>query len=207
MFTIYDNGIVGVRTTADNLYKVNPIDKSKGTEFKLDDELEEHFSNKKKNSNNHDELLNSYKKVANMDISEPIYQVKDIMTTELIYIDTKSTIEEAYKLLKEHGVTQVPVISFAKKIVGLINKKMILNLLMDDIDNVKNILNRRLEDTLFAEVITTDPISDIRRVAKVMIDYKLDAVPVVDEGILLGIISKTDILKAVSHLPKLQLWS
>ncbi|WP_428026764.1 CBS domain-containing protein [Arcobacter sp.] len=206
MFTIYDNGIVGVRTTADNLYKVNPIDKIKEAKFELEDEVTEHFSNKKKNSNN-DELLNSYKKIANMDISEPVYEVKDIMTRDVIYIDTKSTIEEAYNLLKEHGITQLPIISFDKKIVGLINKKMILNLFMDDIDNVKSILNRKLEDTIFPEIITTDPISDIRRVAKVMIDFKLDAIPVVDEDVLLGIISKTDILKAVSHLPKLQLWS
>jgi CBS domain-containing protein len=58
------------------------------------------------------------------------------------------------------------------------------------------------------EIITAEPISDIRRVAKVMIDFKLDAIPIVDEeSILLGIVSKTDILKAVSFLPKLQLWS
>jgi CBS domain-containing protein len=206
MFTIYDNGMIGVRTTADNLYKVNPIDKSTETKFKLDDELTEHFSNKKKNSNN-DELLNSYKKIANMEMSELIYEVKDIMTKDVIYIDTKSTVEDAYNLLKEYKVTQVPIISFGKKIIGLISKKIILNLLMSDIDNSKGILNRRLEDISLPEVITTDPISDIRRVAKVMIDFKLDAIPVVDEDILLGIISKTDILKAVSHLPKLQLWS
>lgn len=206
MFTIYDNGTIGIRTTADNLYKVNPIDKAKETKFKLDDDVEEHFSNKKNNSDK-EELLNSYKKIANMEISEPIYEVKDIMTKDVIYIDTKSTIEDAYNLLKEHRVTQVPIISFGRKIIGLISKKIILNLLMADMDNSKDILNRRLEDVFLPEVITTEPISDIRRVAKVMIDFKLDAIPVVDDDILLGIISKTDILKAVSHLPKLQLWS
>ena len=41
-----------------------------------------------------------------------------------------------------------------------------------------------------------------------MLDFKLDAIPIVDENAtLLGIVSKTDILRAVSHLPKLQLWS
>ena len=208
MFTIYENGTVGVRTTADNLYKIKAIDKSNEAKFKPDEEVIEYFSNKKKNSKNSDELLNSYKKMANMDMSEPIYQVKDIMTKEVFYIDAKSTIEEAYNLLKEHRVTQVPIISFGRKIIGLISKKIILNLLMADIDNVKDILNRKLEDVFLPEVITTDPVSDIRRVAKVMVDLKLDAIPVVDEeDILLGIISKTDILKAVSHLPKLQLWS
>jgi CBS domain-containing protein len=41
-----------------------------------------------------------------------------------------------------------------------------------------------------------------------MVDFKLEAIPVVDEeDILLGIISKTDLIKAISQLPKLQLWS
>ena len=57
-------------------------------------------------------------------------------------------------------------------------------------------------------MITAEPTTDIRKVAKVMIDFKLGAIPIVDEdGILRGIVSKTDIIKAVSHIPRLQLWS
>jgi CBS domain-containing protein len=79
---------------------------------------------------------------------------------------------------------------------------------MADIENIQNVLDRKIEDISLPEIITAEPISDIRRVAKVMIDFKLDAIPIVDEeSILLGIVSKTDILKAVSFLPKLQLWS
>jgi CBS domain-containing protein len=41
-----------------------------------------------------------------------------------------------------------------------------------------------------------------------MLDFKIDAIPIVnEEDIIVGIVSKTDIIKAVSHLPKLQLWS
>lgn len=75
-------------------------------------------------------------------------------------------------------------------------------------DNSRAILNRKLKDLSLSEVITADPIADIRRVCQVMIDLKLDAMPVVNqEDIVVGMVSKTDIIKAVSHLPKLQLWS
>jgi len=85
---------------------------------------------------------------------------------------------------------------------------MILNLLMEDIENSIHILQKKIEDIYLPEVITADPATDIRKVAKVMIDFKLDAIPIVDENdSILGIVSKTDIIKAVSHLPKLQLWS
>ena len=79
---------------------------------------------------------------------------------------------------------------------------------MNDLENPHNILNRKLEDLYLPQLITADPITDIRRVAKVMIDFKLHAIPIVEENdILIGIVSKTDIIKAVSHIPQFHLWS
>lgn len=78
---------------------------------------------------------------------------------------------------------------------------------MDDIDNSRLVIQKYVKDIQASELITTDPISDIRRVAKVMIDFRLDAIPVVnEEDVLVGIVSKTDIIKAVSNIPSLQLW-
>ena len=43
---------------------------------------------------------------------------------------------------------------------------------------------------------------------KVMKDFKLHAIPIVEENdILIGIVTKTDIIKAVSHIPQFNLWS
>ena len=203
MFTIYNNGSVGFRSTADNLYNLKNIDESSESRFKPDEGLINDFSNKKK-----DDALNAYKKMANLDISEPVYHVKDIMNKEVITIEVNASLKEAYALLKEEGIGQIPITSYGKKIVGLLSQKFILNLLMEDLENYENILNKKIEDLFLPDMITTDPISDIRRVAKVMVDFKLEAIPVVDEeDILLGIISKTDLIKAISQLPKLQLWS
>lgn len=203
MFTIYNNGSVGFRSTADNLYNLKNIDESSESRFKPDEGLINDFSNKKK-----DDALNAYKKMANLDISEPVYHVKDIMSKEVITIDVNASLEEAYALLKEEGIGQIPITSYGKKIVGLLSQKFILKLIMEDLENHESVLNKKIEDLFLPDMITTDPISDIRRVAKVMVDFKLEAIPVVDEeDILLGIISKTDLIKAISQLPKLQLWS
>ena len=205
MFAIYNNGTVGFRSTSDNLYNLKNVEESHAIEFKPQEGFIEDFTKHNKQNQN---ALNSYKKMANIDTSEIVFHVKDIMTKNCIYIDSKSTIQDAYNVLREYKIGQMPIVSFGKKIMGIIDKKMILNFLMDDLENKNNILGKKLEDLYLPQLITADPDTDIRKVAKVMIDFKLHAVPIVEENdILIGIVSKTDIIKAVSHIPQFQLWS
>lgn len=207
MFAIYNNGSVGFRNTVDNLYELKRLDSPNEARLKPDDDsLFQDYTNEKKDKNNH--AINAYKKMAKIDTSERVYHVSEIMTKECIEINSQKTLEDAYFTLRNNEVSQVPVLTEDRKILGLINKKIILNKVIDDIDNVKSVLRMKLDDLYFQELITTDPITDIRRVAKVMIDFRLDAIPVVDEAhILVGIVSKADIIKAVATIPKLQLWS
>jgi CBS domain-containing protein len=210
MFAIYNNGRVGFRSTSDNLYNLKNVEEIHETHLKPEEGFVEYFTkyNANKKEDTKENAISAYKKMANIDTSEEIFHVKDIMTKDCIYIDSKSTIKEAYDVLKEFKIGQMPVVTFGKKILGMIDKKMILNLLMDDLENPQNVLNRKLEDLHLPQLITSDPITDIRRVAKVMIDFKLHAVPIVEKNdILIGIVSKTDIIKAVSHIPHFQLWS
>jgi acetoin utilization protein AcuB len=210
MFAIYNNGNVDFKSTSDDLYALKSIEKVQPSHLMAEDGYFENLIKQQnnRNSESNKEALNSYKKMANIDTSDIVFHVKDIMTKDCIYIDSKSTIQDAYNVLREFKIGQMPIVSFGKRIMGMIDKKMILNLLMEDIENSKHILERKIEDIYLAQIITTDPLTDIRKVAKVMIDFKLHAIPIVTENdTLIGIVSKTDIIKAVSHIPQFQLWS
>jgi CBS domain-containing protein len=51
------------------------------------------------------------------------------------------------------------------------------------------------------------PSTDIRRVARVLLDTGLPGLPVVDEqGLVVGFVSRSDILRAVVTEPPLDLW-
>ena len=211
MFTVYNNGSVQFRSSSDNLYNLRNVDKSAESRHKPDDELYqtiENKSNKNRDNKYNNKSILAYKKIAQMDTSEVIYHVEDIMTKSCITVNVKSTLDDTYQILKEKRISQIPIITDTNKIVNIINKKTILNFIMDDVDNTKLILNQRLNNIKLEDCITTHPTTDIRRVAQVMIQNKIDAIPVVDNNdVLVGIISKTDIIKAVSHISDLQLWA
>jgi CBS domain-containing protein len=211
MFAVYNNGSVQFRSTSDNLYNLRKIDKSAESRHKPDDDLYQLLDNdteKNKQKNYNNESLSAYKKIANLDTATVIYHVKDVMTKECITINVNSTLFDAYELLKEKKISQLPIVTDTNKIVNIINKKAILNLLMEDFTNGRATLNKDFNNIILEDFITTDPISDIRRVAQVMIQNKTDAIPVVNKNdLLVGIISKTDIINAVSHIPDFQLWA
>lgn len=196
------------RTTVDKLYNVKNINESNELNLSLDDDFRKHFPNSKEDAPKKNEALNTYKKMVELDTSAPVYEVKDIMTKNCIYIHMESTVQEAYESLSSLDINRMPVVSFGKKIMGMISKKMILELLMENLDNPKYTLNRKIEEIKLPEIITVSTTVEIRKLAKVMVDYNLDSIPVVDESdILVGIVSKSDILKAFAILPKMQLWS
>ena len=133
MFPINRIETGGFGITTGNLYNVKNINEISETKLKLDESFIQNFSNEKDRSFKKDEALDTYKKMVNIDTSEPVYQVKDIMTKNCIYIHIESTVNEAYESLNSLDVNQMPVVSFGKKIRGMINKKMILELLMDNL--------------------------------------------------------------------------
>lgn len=56
-------------------------------------------------------------------------------------------------------------------------------------------------------VVAANPLTDIRRIARVMLDRDVDGVPIVNEtGVLLGFVSRSDILRAVVTDPPLSMW-
>ena len=65
-----------------------------------------------------------------------------------------------------------------------------------------------LAEVMISPVPAVLPETDIRRVARVLLDTQLPGLPVVDaDEKLLGFVSRSDILKAVVHDPPLDLWS
>ncbi len=202
MFTVYNNGIVDFKSTTENLYNVKSIEKSNLSHFETNDELVDDFSKQKK------EFLNSYKKISKIDSNQITYYVKDIMTQDVISIDNSHTLKEVYMLLDEKKIAQIPITSIDKKIIGLVDSRFILSLFVQNLSNAHNIFNKKLKDINFPEIITTHPDTDLKEVIKLMLDFRLGALAVVnEEGELKGIVSKSYIFKAMSSIPQLEIWS
>lgn len=119
-------------------------------------------------------------------INEPI---RTIMTSDIVAMSHKESINEAVKVMIENEIGSIPVLSDDDKIVGIITERdfalSMAGLLTDEI----------VQDVMIKDVITTTPGTPIESSTKIMVRNNLRRIPVVSGDKLVGIITSTDILK------------
>lgn len=211
MFAMYDDDGLRFRDTLDRLYNLHEVTPSDKSLSATDRDAQGSFKDQlgKEGDKITNEAKEQYKEITNLDTSHEIVHIQDIMQTPVVTIDDSKTVIECYELMQEHKVQQLPIRADNElHLKGMITLHDVVELLMDDLHYARANANKQVSDIYTKEIITTDPISDIRRVAKVMVDFNKNAIPVVNsEDVLVGIVTKSDIAKAISHIPHLQMWA
>lgn len=210
MFAMYDDDGLNFRSTIERLYNINEVDASERIHNRQPDNPKKDFQQNMNESRITRDAKEKYKQITNLDTSAEVYHVDQIMSHPVITVDDSKTIKECYDIMKENNIQQLPISADnGVHLKGMVTLHDILNLMMEDLDYAKNHGSRPVNDIATKSIITTDPVSDVRRVAKVMNDFDLNALPVVNENdVLVGIVSRNDIIKAVaSSLTHLQMWA
>jgi CBS domain-containing protein len=151
--------------------------------------------------------------------------VKDIMTRELITVSPETEIVHATKLLLENRINGVPVTDEKGKLVGILcqsdliaqQKKLpipsfftLLNGLIPLISKkqiekqVRKIAAITVAQGMTPNPVTVKPDMDIGEVAALMVDNNFHTIPVVDEGELVGIVGKEDILRTLMPISEVE---
>ena len=210
MFAMYDDDGLNFRNSIDHLYNVHEISPSQKLKNKVHDEdQKQNFQESLYKGKITKEATDAYKQMNNLDTRVDIYHVEQIMSHQVITVSDDKTIGECYEIMKEHTIQQLPIIDDNQlHLKGIITRHDILKYLVQDLEYAEENFEKPIDNISTKKIITTDPISDIRRVSQVMLDFNLNAIPVVNaEDVLVGIVSRNDIIKAVASLPHLQLWA
>ncbi|NOT43789.1 MAG: CBS domain-containing protein [Acidobacteria bacterium] len=138
----------------------------------------------------------------------PIYHAYQVMHRDVLTVAADARVDAAWQALVTRGVGQAPVVTREGRLVGLVARAHLLHVLNEEGGRLRDVLARRVADVMATPVVAADPVSDVRRIARVLLEYGLPAVPVLDDaGLLVGIVSRGDILRVVVTDPPLTLWA
>jgi CBS domain-containing protein len=136
-------------------------------------------------------------------------RIRDLMTTEVLTIGPEAPLKEAARRMLEAGVSGLPVTNGDGDLVGIITeadfvateadrrvtqRAGLLRLLRRDVEIPSQ--ERLVGDVMTSEVKVVDPGSDHADAARLMLREGIKRIPVVAEGRLIGLVSRTDMLKA-----------
>ena len=125
--------------------------------------------------------------------------VSDMMTVIPYFVTPTTTLRRVIEMMKSEGCRQFPVLDDGK-LVGIITDRdvrLVMNspMVMHGRWQDEELLDKVLADScMTANPMSVTPDTPAYRAAKMLSLYKFGALPVVDEGVLVGIITVTDFL-------------
>jgi CBS domain-containing protein len=144
---------------------------------------------------------------------QPLTLVETIMTARVTTLPIDFTVEQAWARLREQGIGQAPVVSADGVLVGLLSRADLTQAERlpqpdSDAQEWRALLAQNVAELMWTPVPSVAMDTDIRRLSRVLLDTGLPGLPVVDEGgLVIGFVSRSDILRAVVADPPLDLWT
>jgi CBS domain-containing protein len=133
-------------------------------------------------------------------------QVRDVMTRDVVTVGPDTSAKYAGEVLAERGFAALPVVDDHQQLVGIVAEA---DLLRDRLPADPRLHLRReapapesppplvVRGVMTARVRVVETGADVSDVARLFVDERLRSVPVVEDGRLVGIVSRRDLLTAL----------
>jgi acetoin utilization protein AcuB len=132
--------------------------------------------------------------------------VKNWMSKSVITADVNDSMQDAMRLLKEHGIRMLPVMKKGK-VVGILTDRDLKRASASDattleVHELLYLVGKiKVKDIMTKDPITVPPDYTAEETAQVLLDGKISGAPVVDDnGQVVGTITQTDIFRVLISL-------
>ncbi|MFU8773083.1 MAG: CBS and ACT domain-containing protein [Anaerolineales bacterium] len=129
--------------------------------------------------------------------------VKDCMTRHPTLISIETPLMEAQRIMVENKIRHLPVAGSGKRLLGLVTRQrlafkpdFLASLNVWEI--TRYLSSMTVKDVMLKanQVQTTEPDQTVERAAKIMTDKKIGCLPVLEEDIIIGILTEVDLLRS-----------
>lgn len=124
-------------------------------------------------------------------------ELAEIMSTDVVAITEETTIVEAVALLVKHNITGLPVVDKKMRPIGIVSEKDLLKLVYSfqarEYDSNSQI--NTVQAVMSTDLVTFDINDSLSDICKCLMESEFRRVPVLDQGSLVGIISRKDLLE------------
>lgn len=121
-------------------------------------------------------------------------RVRDHMSVKVVKCSPDDPVQKVYNLVIDSGFSAFPV-EKKRKLVGIISRRDLLKDGRWRTSIEGGTAGSPVESVMTTPVISTVPEEDLQKAAETLVKHDISRLPVLDEGVLVGIIDRHDVLK------------
>jgi CBS-domain-containing membrane protein len=119
-----------------------------------------------------------------------ILKAADIMTTNVVTAKKDMVLTDVIALLLRWHISALPVVDDDNKLIGIVSEIDLVNMTLDG-----NAQDTRVEDVMVTEIVSFGPDAQLAELVQSFSKNRLRRVPILDNGKVIGIVSRRDILR------------
>jgi acetoin utilization protein AcuB len=118
--------------------------------------------------------------------------VEQVMTTQVVTVRPETMASQAWELLQEGHFRHLPVVRF-DHLVGMVSDR--------DLRVARALAEEPTVGRLGRQdPITVEPDTPVEEASRLMLEHKIGALPVVDDGVLVGIVTESDLFRMLTRV-------
>ena len=119
--------------------------------------------------------------------------VKEFMTRHPVTVSGSTSVLDAWNLMIDRHIRRLPVVD-GQRVVGILS---LGDLREAHADSAEAPYGIRADVLMHDDPFTVTPDTTLRQAARIMLDKKVSGLPVVQDGVLIGIITESDLFRAL----------
>jgi CBS domain-containing protein len=144
-------------------------------------------------------------------------RAKDIMTRDVITVTKDQTVNQVIEILMDKNISGLPVVDENGNVIGIVtegdliyrSKKLEIPRYFTILDSyifldntkkmeeqIRKMVGYRVEDIMTKNVVVVDSEETVEEIATIMTKKNVNRVPVIKDGMLVGIVTRRDIIRA-----------
>jgi CBS domain-containing protein len=125
-------------------------------------------------------------------------RVRDYMSTKLVTFTPEMEVMRAVNLLVQHGIAGAPVVDKEGRVVGMFSEKDCLSVAL--VASQDSCIAGPVSQFMSTKVVTVDPDTNLTQLATMFVSQSYRRYPVLEQGKLVGQISRSDVMRAINSL-------